>query len=72
MFLISADGQTDGHYGYGECSGRGGDTVRLVGLAIPNSPHRSVHATSLHYRVLLKRVCELDRMGTLGRAGDRC
>lgn len=47
-------------------------TVRLVGLATPDSPHCSVHATSLHYRVLWKHVCELGWMGTLGRAGDRC
>ena len=52
--------------------GRRGDTVRLVGLAILDSPHCSVHATSLQHRVLLKHVCELDWMGTLGRAGDRC
>lgn len=71
-FLISADGQTDGHYGYVECSREKGDTVRLVGLAILDSPHCSVHATSLQHRVLLKHVCELDWMGTLGRAGDRC
>lgn len=56
----------------GNVQGREGDTVRLLGRAIPNSPHHSVHATSLHYRVLLKRVCELDGMDTLGRAGDRC
>lgn len=40
--------------------------LRLLGRAIPDSPHRSVHATSLTC------VCELDGMGTLGRAGDRC
>lgn len=39
---------------------RGGyDTVRLVGPGILDSPHCGVHATSLHYRVLFKHVCEL-------------
>lgn len=48
-----------------------GDTVRLVGLGSLDSPHCSVHAISLHYRVLFKHVCELGWMSTVGRSGDR-
>lgn len=43
----------------------------VVGLAILDSPHRGVHATSLLYRVLFKQVCELGWRNTLGRSGDR-
>lgn len=50
--------------------GRGG-TVRLVGLAILDSPHGGVHATSLHYRVLFEHVYELGWRSTLERSGDR-
>lgn len=46
--------------------------MRLVGLGILDSSHCSVHATSLHNRVLFKHVCELGWMNTVGRSGDRC
>lgn len=46
-----------------------GDTVRLVGLGILDSPQCSDHATSLHQRVLFKHVCELGGMSTVGRSG---
>lgn len=46
-----------------------GDTVRLVGLGILDSPQCSDHATSLHQRVLFKHVCELGWMSTVGRSG---
>lgn len=58
-FLISADGQTDGYYSCVECyRQKGGDTVRLVGRVLWILPTASVHATSPHYRVLFKHVCE--------------
>lgn len=38
--------------------------MRLVGLGILDSSHCSVHATSLHNRVLFKHVCELGWMSS--------
>lgn len=54
-----------------ECRRYRGDTVRLKGLATLDSLHGSVHATSLHYRVLFGCDGLLSWMSALGRSNDR-
>lgn len=53
-FLISADGQTDSTATWNVMVG--GDTVRLMGLAVLGSLYYSVHAPSLCSRVLFRHV----------------
>lgn len=49
---------------------KGGGTVRLVGLAIPDSPIAVLtHLPCV--TVLFKHGCKLGWMRTLGRSGDR-
>lgn len=53
-FLISADGQTDSTATWNVKVG--GDTVRMMGLAVLGSLYCSVRATSLCSKVLFRHV----------------